>query len=421
MAIGKVNVGGGLNIKGIIEEYKVSSGGNISVGDFVNTINGIGTSYALIAADLIYEVVAVALDDSRVFIAWTYNSTKYLKGIVCTITDKKITTGSGLVIKNATVESLSVTKLTNNKVYIMYVASEKNVARVLNLNGNDIISLGNETTIDDTKALETFSLALDVSRVLVLARYSNGKIQSRVCVVSGNSITPHDIKLLAVIATSDLSVKRLSATLLGTNRVYIAYDNQINIMGMLLTITNYVINTPVSVTLTTGFFTNISTVKLTDSKVATTAISNETLYIIISDIDSEGYITSKVTKLDTPVKDTSFVLLDASKILVVFAKSNSLNGMLVVVNTDNSIEILDKVVIKSGIMDTITAVTPSLDVIHISYRYMIGSSQLSACIVCKMTDNTIGLLVKKATTKDEINGVAKQSGTSGQTIKVITL
>lgn len=86
--------GGGLKIDELIEEYKVASGGNVSVGDFVKFIEkyNTGNDTKLTARYNAGEIIsAVALLSNKVFIAFGYNTGSGFFGVVCTINDNTIT------------------------------------------------------------------------------------------------------------------------------------------------------------------------------------------------------------------------------------------------------------------------------------------------------------------------------------------
>ena len=142
--INNMPVKGGMDINGLIQEYYVYAGENISAGSFVEFIEGIGsetiaTSSRFIVDDtsskrtLAWYIDAIALDNNRVFIAYSslnsYTPEDYrLKGIVLTINGVTIEKGVMVIIESifrTGSDGIKLKLLDNNKVLVFYTRTEK--------------------------------------------------------------------------------------------------------------------------------------------------------------------------------------------------------------------------------------------------------------------------------------------------------
>jgi hypothetical protein len=121
-----------MSINGIIKDYYAYAGENISAGDLVEYVNGVAGKTDLgesvdtrlsSSSNVGYKIVAVQLDESRVFIAHSYGSSYYLYGIVCTINGANISYGNDTLISNlnyAAAYGMSAKLLPNGKIFIAY-------------------------------------------------------------------------------------------------------------------------------------------------------------------------------------------------------------------------------------------------------------------------------------------------------------
>lgn len=123
--------GGGSKINGIIEEYMVASGGNVSAGDFVEYVNQKYTSRVIVDSQYVYSgmgcVSCVKVDTNKVFICYKGTADIGIYGMVCIIENENIR--SGVITSVAMGESsyteiltqpLSVVCLSPNKVLVLY-------------------------------------------------------------------------------------------------------------------------------------------------------------------------------------------------------------------------------------------------------------------------------------------------------------
>ena len=198
---------GGMDINGIIRDYHVYAGENISAGDLVEFINGIGsqTNYGASACTQLSigayssaRVTAVVLDDTRIFVAHKYNgSNEYLYGVIVTISGANIIVGTDTQL-STTVDSgyrLSATKVNNNAVFIAHSSEGSNLylnGMVCTVNGTTITA-GTDiqlTTTTKTANEEIKAITLNDGSVFIAHNYGSDRyLFAIVCTVSGTTIT----------------------------------------------------------------------------------------------------------------------------------------------------------------------------------------------------------------------------------------
>lgn len=117
----------GIAINGLIEEYEIAAGENISAGDFVSWLSGdaeIGADTQLSTSNYSgLTISAVALSDNKVFIAYaTDDDNVGLSGVVCTISGITFTPGMGTVLSTAAYSGgvISTVVLSKNRVFIAH-------------------------------------------------------------------------------------------------------------------------------------------------------------------------------------------------------------------------------------------------------------------------------------------------------------
>ena len=148
------------NINGIIESYYVYAGDNISAGDFVKFIEGIGSMTAgeelnneieTICIDdstiQEYPIRGLAIDDSRVFITYTFNAGRYAE-VITIGNDGTITRGQALKISTDKRSKDVMVKLTDNTIFSVYdYAVDGGQANLFRIDGTTIVRL--MTSADD--------------------------------------------------------------------------------------------------------------------------------------------------------------------------------------------------------------------------------------------------------------------------------
>ena len=120
----------GADINGIIKDYHVYAGENISAGDLVEFINGLSGYTSETTSDTVirnsaydgFSLYAVALDENRVFVVHSNSSNYYLYGVVLTINNSKISKGTDtqLCTTANTGRIFVPRRLSDGKIFIAY-------------------------------------------------------------------------------------------------------------------------------------------------------------------------------------------------------------------------------------------------------------------------------------------------------------
>ena len=128
--ISKFPGGGGTGIKGIIENYYVYAGSNVSAGDLVEYINGIASQTTETSVDTQLSSIektgsaisAIKLDDNRIFIAHSYGKNYHLYGMIVSINGDIITTGTDteLVTPTHAGTTISTELLSDGRIFIAH-------------------------------------------------------------------------------------------------------------------------------------------------------------------------------------------------------------------------------------------------------------------------------------------------------------
>lgn len=219
--LGRTNFGGGNKINGIIEEYKVASGGNVSAGDFVRFINSNFTATEKqVGINCYGDLNAILLDDNKVFFAYGSSSNK-LEAAICEISNSTISFGTSLVICNesSSGKCISLTKLENNKVMIVHMSGNEVKATLCSIDDN--------ITIDSTHVIASFSGSCDKIKSFLLC---NNKIcivfgkanllQAVICEVNNNSV---EVGTLLTLDTSYYAGTYFSASKIEDNKIIVIH------------------------------------------------------------------------------------------------------------------------------------------------------------------------------------------------------
>lgn len=252
------------------------------------------------------EISIVTVSESKVFIAHSYNSTKNLYGIVCTINNTAITTGTDTQLSSfeSSGSEMSAILLADNKIFIAF--GYKFTSSSYYLNGivctinNITITTGKITQLDSLVYQYSYPSAILLNEDKVLVTYTKGVEGSSytkyylygiVCNINNTTITKGtDTQLKDTICSTSL-------ILLSNNKVFIIYDNNTSnkyLYGMICTIEGKEITKKTDIQLSTIKNTaySKSAILLLDNKVfiAHSYGENYYLYGMICNME-EGNVT----------------------------------------------------------------------------------------------------------------------------------
>ncbi len=179
-----------------------------------------------------YEISAIALSESKVFIAHRSNTTNcYLYAIVCTISDKTITKGTDTLLSavTSTAHTISAVALEENRVFIAHNYGNKTsdyflYGIVCTISGATITKgtdtqissvVGSGWTIRVTKLTE--------SKIFIVHSSSNSHyLHSTICTINEMTITDITQKQLSTVANT---AQGISALVLTKDKLFIVHGS----------------------------------------------------------------------------------------------------------------------------------------------------------------------------------------------------
>lgn len=446
--ISKFPGGGGTGIKGIIENYYVYAGSNVSAGDLVEYINGIASQTTETSVDTQLSsmqnsgnaISAVKLDGSRIFIAHMYSPNYSLYGMIVTINDTNITYGADTRLSDTTRSgsAISAIKLDDNRIFIAhsYGKNYHLYGMIVSISGSTI------TTGDDTEL--TINTSIDrpgrISAQLlhggdVFVSYPYGArnyLYGMIVSISGTSVTAGTEVSLS---TDPMSGEVISTQLLSNGNVFIAHSySNYQLYGMIVAIIGSTIRVGERKQLSniTNSGKSIST-KLLRDNVIFIAHSWDTyyyLYGMIVDIDGTSIINGTDTILSS-IKRSLFKisteLLPNGNIFLTYCNNatgtnDELYGMIVIINNaiiTAGIETQLSNVSFSGTETPILSITNELTFVVHSYSgyynlyAQIFETSKENNIPTSNIDYTVSEQQVRPTTSSKFDGVAKTSGVGG--------
>ena len=423
--------GSSLKINGLIEEYKVVSGGNINAGDFVSFVNesisnenefevnnNAGSSSA--------NISAVLLSENKVFVAYS-SSNYYLYGLVCTIDGKNITMGNTTQlssISNSGYLYKSVTVLDNNTVFIAH-----SVGSSFYLYGLICTIDGTEITIGTDTKLSSSSYSGDLvsttkltsNKVFVTVGSSgSGYLYGLICTIDGTEITTG---ISTKICDKENYKYNLSVVTLNENKIFIiCSDNDSSsrsLYGTVCTVDGTTITHGISTYLgeTTYYEKTAETVLLSENKVFVVRIvkNNDEYYIygIICTIDGTTITKGVDTQLLKSEQlsdhsEISVTALDTDKIFIVDSRKEA----LLCVIEETTIKTVEN--LKFSNVDELTY-QPSIAKVNKDKALIVYVSSNEILYGTIMQHKLSG--IAKSNT-DQIIGISKTKGNEGEIVQV---
>lgn len=230
---------GGLKLNDIIEEFNyIYKGQTIKAGDFVNYINGVGSSVSSISSEITVTtsrtaeqtIFAVKLTENK-FVIFGSPDTGIGWAIVGTFENANIQLGTLVYTPDSVLLSYqpSATKISENSILLVGCTDtydERYLCGVVATISGTTISFGSVTNISTTNTVSgryTSCISCDDNKVFVTHEHgkSNPRTLGIVCTISGTTITAGtDISL-----TSGTWVVYCNLGLLEKNKIFVAADD----------------------------------------------------------------------------------------------------------------------------------------------------------------------------------------------------
>lgn len=424
-------------INGIIEQYKVAAGENVSVGDFISFISSLsgGSTSALDSESYSSDKIsATALSPSKVFIAYgrkkSASSESYqLYGLVCTINENKIILGTKKQILSSSYSGhrISTVALDENRVFIAhtYGSSYYLYGIVCKIDNTTITTIGTDTKIYYATSTvdKIVSTSLSTNKIFVISAQSGGSSQMSVCEIDDITI---NVKAKGPLNYVLPSLTSLSVDSLSENKVIITYDGDDygytnSLIGYICTINKNELTLGSRCTIESTDYsgTYARVIALTENK-AVIFHSFSAGYFknaMICTIDGTNIKKEKdYALIDSNVGSFSVVKSLNNNFNIVYTKQDStknyvLYAMRCLIQEDNTLAIKYNLKLNSVGSVATSIVSLSENKPFITY-YLADDSNPNGAVY------TVGKLVKNLAYLDSINGVARTSGTEGQAIEV---
>jgi hypothetical protein len=417
---------GGLDINGIIKEYQVYAGENISAGDFVEFINAITTQSNLVLNNTSYscyeEPSCILLEDNKVFIAHSYSSSEYLYGTIVEINGTTMTATTTQL--SSTLDSChlepSCILLEKNKVFIAHSNRSVLYGTIVKINGTAMTPTTTQLGTFKYKYYDAPDcILLDANRVFIT--YSNDfYLYGTIVRINGTAMTP---------TTTQLSSARYSCydvpscILLEDNKVFIAhsYGDYEDLYGTIVEI-NGTTMTPTTTQLSSisgSCFEEPSCILLENNKVFIAHKDASEYYLYGTIVEING---TTMTPTTTQLSSTSYscflvpscILLEDNKVFIAhfYSSDRYLYGTTVKIDgtkmtaTSNQ---LSSTSISSSYFGAPNCILLDANRVFITY----SSDTLLYLHGTIVFNNTYAKPYETI-----INGIAKTSGADGETIEI---
>lgn len=420
----------GQTINGIVESYKVASGSSaISAGDFVSYVNNLTGGTINVTSQ--YKTAgegmsAVALSDSKVFIAHSYSSSRYLYATVCTISGNTITAGTSVSLCNSTDAGkyAKAVALSDSKVFVAhsYNTNFQLYGIVCTISGTTITK-GTDTVLSSLResgATGTSAVALSDSKVVISHKDSNeySRLSCMICNISGTTIT---VASDTLIDNEQYSGLWTNVVKLSDSKVFISHGqgDYCYLWGMVCTISGNTVTAGTDKHIDTGYnrwsakYTSL--VALSESKVFIAHQIDEGLAGIVCTLSGTTItLGSSVLLSGTTPYYSSAVALSSSKVFITHGNSNNSIISTLCHIAGRNVDIIDQntSTLSSASHDSISSVSLGNNGVFVafsttdSYHYL-RTKMLSGSV--QVTKYIKG-----------IAGVAKTGGSAGATISVVT-
>ena len=215
-----------VDIDGIIQSYYVYAGENISVGSFVEFIDGVasqqssGGGSTRITSGKTSHINACVVDTDRVFIMYTLSSTAYAR--IIRVNDNTITQGTQYTIPYSSSQTwVACCTITTNKVFLASEDSSGGGSAIIaNVTGLTIAFVGNGPSFYDQVVQPVRCTLWQPNKVLIhFTRASNNYPMAVLATISNDEITYGS----AVTLSSTYYARAINTSCLGWNKQFIFY------------------------------------------------------------------------------------------------------------------------------------------------------------------------------------------------------
>ena len=186
--------GNGLDINGIINEYEVNAGTTVNAGDFVEFVTN-NTDYFSGNSN---HTCACLIDDNKVLVAYYNDTLKTIQACIININENGTTIGAVYTVETShAIDCLAVCTIETDKVFLAYGTTSPlyyGYAKVLQIN-NEIITAGARTQFHNSMVDMVCLFHADNTNQIIIAysrTSSTASARVRVATINNLSITLSD-------------------------------------------------------------------------------------------------------------------------------------------------------------------------------------------------------------------------------------
>lgn len=416
----------GSKINGIIDEYIIATGETISVGDFVEWVNGakyngstkdnvkkasygnnitIGTSNAIGTTGTTY-MTASKINDNKILVAYADGASPYYGyAVVITIIGSSVSIGTPIVFENQKITYIQSVTINTDKVLLVYKNSNSYPTSIVLTISNSTITIGTPVVINSVGTDKVTVSYLNTDKVLI--GYSATAIGYVVVLtISGITITVNT-KVRVDASGNDY---HLTATYLDIDKAFFYhcyYDgSNYNLRTRIITVSG------TTITISSSY---------TDILVSSGSVDYDVSLAILNPnqiILGRYHLNGAEIKL-LSISGTTVTLLDTFILESIDPSMLATNGSFGIINAST-----DKVALSYttnlGKKCIILTVSNNKIVKNPTYIYDTSNTTIYSGVFCypniivTLGNGCINILQLNL----NANGVALSSGTAGQSIKV---
>ena len=410
--------GGGANINGIIEQYRVAAGENISAGDFVQFVHQVGSELNLGTQNSwagISPTKAVQLDQNRVLVISESNIL-----LVVTINGTQISKGTA--VQSLYFDSpYDAVLVDTDKLLFSYTNDSKCYCSIITINNTDISVSSTEYIYEGTNS-RTMCL-LGENRVFIAhGIYSNQYLYGIIVTINGTTITSGaDTMLSSEMYSNNVN----DICLIDEDKVLIVYENN---YGYFIIATANETNISVSseISMAGNSYDSykiraIDTNKIVVVKSYDSQSSNE-LYGAIGFINGSAITFHDWTEIAVPGNDYNgkgfnIIVLSPNKIHVSFFSGTASNymhpcGIIVYIDGTTCTQGIAVQLGNYSNSSGISSASVGSGIIFVSYGYYTNSNGPT------YFNGIVDSISTAIADPSNINGIAKAPGFQGEVIDV---
>ena len=415
---------GGLVINGLIKEYQVLAGENISAGDFIEFINNKFKQLNNYSPSCPTPPSCILLEENKVFIAHAYYSYRRLYGTIVEINGTTMTVKTAQLNSdsNSCYHAPSCILLEQNKVFIAHAYSNSYYlyGTIVEINGTAMTPTTTQLNSDPNSCYDAPScILLENNKVFIAHAYSGSRyLYGTIVEINGTTMTATATQL-----NSDTKrcQKAPSCILLEQNKVFIAHSTG-SYNALYITIVE-INGIEMTVTITTSFSLDVyscnyapSCILLENNKVFIAHAYSNSYYLYGTIVEINGTtVTHTTTQLNSKEKSCinapSCILLENNKVFIahVYSGDKHLYETIVEINGTEMTHTTTQLNSDPNSCNH----APSCCLVDTNKVFIAHSYTSSSYL-----GGTIYFEEKAIPYETTISGVAKQSGVGGDTIQV---